>query len=119
MLDQSAVISTVRQYADDVRQALAPAAIVLYGSYASGTAREGSDIDVAVIFDGYQGDWLSDSALLWKLACKRSLDIEPVLLDRAHDRSGFAAEVMQTGHLIYQSSKGTEDGAKTANPVSY
>lgn len=102
MLDQNTVAVLTGQYAEDVKRAFSPSAIVLYGSYAKGTAREGSDIDVAVIFDGYRGDWLRDSALLWKLAHKRSLDIEPVLLDKAGDRSGFAAEVLRTGKIIYQ-----------------
>lgn len=56
-------------------------AILLYGFYAKVTAREESDIDVAVVFDGYSGEWLKDSAMLWRLTVPISLDIEPVLGD--------------------------------------
>ncbi len=32
--------------------------LVLYGSYARGAAREGSDLDVAVVLDDYERPWL-------------------------------------------------------------
>jgi len=54
-MDKTTVVNTVRQYADAVTKEMSPASIVLYGSYAKGNAREDSDIDVAVIFDGFTG----------------------------------------------------------------
>lgn len=46
MLAQTDVVKTVQQYANAVRQTFQPEAVILYGSYAKGTAREDSDIDV-------------------------------------------------------------------------
>jgi len=80
---------------------MSPAAIVLFGSYANGTPHEDSDIDIAVIFNGFQGDWLEASALLWGLTENISTYIEPVLLDRFDDPSGFVDEVYKTGHILY------------------
>jgi len=80
---------------------LSPADIVLFGSYAKGNARDGSDIDVAVIYDGFSGDWLETSALLWKLRHAVSLDIEPILLDSTEDKSGFVANIYKTGEIVY------------------
>jgi predicted nucleotidyltransferase len=74
----------------------------LFGSYSAGTARDDSDIDVAVIYDDFKGDFLSTSSLLWKLTRRVSSFIEPILLDRAKDNSGFAAEVMRTGEILYK-----------------
>jgi len=51
MLDKGTVISTVEKYASLVTQELSPDAIILYGSYAKGTAHEDSDIDVAFAFN--------------------------------------------------------------------
>lgn len=102
MLDQANVVKTVQQYTDAVLQAFQPEAVILYGSYAKGTAREDSDIDVAVVFDGFQGDWLDASAKLWKLRRNISDDIEPILLDSANDESGFLREVLRTGRVIYR-----------------
>ena len=103
MLDQEAVIAVVKQYADLLRKELSPAAIILYGSYAKGNPREDSDIDVAVIFNGFTGDWLKTSSRLWHLTEDISLDIEPILLDNTKDRSGFVRHVYKTGRIIYQS----------------
>jgi predicted nucleotidyltransferase len=98
-MDKDEVIETVRKYAVKVRDALHPSAVVLYGSHASNSARMDSDIDVAVIFDGFSGDWLETSALLWRLRRDISDDIEPVLLDSTKDDSGFLQEIMKTGTL--------------------
>jgi predicted nucleotidyltransferase len=102
MLDKRAVVNTVEQYAIAVINELSPAAIVLYGSHANGNAREDSDIDVAVIFDGIKGDWLEISSRLWRLRRNISFDIEPILLDRATDKSGFVQNIFKTGQVIYQ-----------------
>ncbi|MGL4943173.1 MAG: nucleotidyltransferase domain-containing protein [Thermoguttaceae bacterium] len=102
MLDKTTVLETVGKYAQDVVEAFNPQAVILFGSYANGNPREESDIDVAVIFDGYKGEWLKDSAMLWRIAHKTSYVIEPILLDSTDDRSGFVGEVYRTGHVIYQ-----------------
>ncbi|MDR1796531.1 MAG: nucleotidyltransferase domain-containing protein [Clostridiales Family XIII bacterium] len=103
MLDQTAVINTVAKYADAVTQHLSPSSIILFGSYAKGEAREDSDIDVAIVFDGFKGDWLKTSALLWSLCRGISYDIEPHLLDTTTDNSGFLGHVLKTGKVIYGS----------------
>ncbi|MDR1292546.1 MAG: nucleotidyltransferase domain-containing protein [Clostridiales Family XIII bacterium] len=102
MLDQGTVINTVERYADLVASELSPAAVVLYGSYAKGNASEDSDIDVAVIFNGFKGDWLEASSYLWRLRRGISFDIEPILLDSTQDKSGFVANIFKTGQIIYQ-----------------
>ena len=104
MLDQRTVRSTVERYADRVRQELSPSAVVLYGSYAKGNAHEDSDIDVAVVFNGFTGDWLKTSTRLWRMTEDISFDIEPVLLDSTKDRSGFVADIFKTGQVIYQAA---------------
>ena len=102
MVDQVNVVKTVQQYADAVLQAFQPEVVILYCSYAKGSAREDSDIDVAVVFNGFQGDWLKASAKLWKLRRNISDDIEPILLDHTNDESGFLREVLRTGRVIYR-----------------
>lgn len=102
MLDKNTVDSTVKRYAEVVINELSPAAVVLYGSHAKGDANDDSDIDIAVIFDGFQGDWLETSSSLWRLRRGISYDIEPILLDSQDDKSGFVANVYKTGRVIYQ-----------------
>ena len=102
MLDKGTVVSTVSKYADAVKKELSPAAIILFGSHAKGDARDDSDIDVAVVFNGFTGDWLKTSSLLWRLCRGISYDIEPHLLDTTDDKSGFVRHVFKTGQVIYQ-----------------
>jgi predicted nucleotidyltransferase len=104
MLDQGTVINKVQQYASAVTQEFSPNAIVLYGSYAKGNPHADSDIDVAVIFDGFSGDWLKTSNRLWRLTEGISLYIEPILLDSTEDKSGFVSNIYKTGQVIYRAS---------------
>ena len=101
-MDKTAVLDTVKRYADAVKKEFSPVAVVLFGSYVKGAANEESDIDVGVIFDGYTGDWLEASSQLWNLAYDISWDLEPHLLDTQRDKSGFVKHVFKTGQLIYQ-----------------
>jgi predicted nucleotidyltransferase len=103
-MDKAEALACARRYAEEVIKELKPEKIVMFGSYATGhgQAHEDSDIDVAVIFNGFEGDFLRVSSWLWSLTWKVDSHIEPILLDRADDRSGFVAEVLKTSELIYQ-----------------
>ena len=98
-MDQS-VIEKVKRYADLVKRTLDVKKIVLYGSYANETEHAGSDIDVAVIVDGIDGDWLEVSARLFELVGDIDVRIEPVLLNLKSDKSGFIESIMKYGKEI-------------------
>ena len=100
-MNRATVIRTAQQYARIVEKELKPVAILLYGSYAKDAAGTDSDIDIAVIFNGFNGNWLETSSYLWKLRRGISDDIEPILLDLAQDPSGFAADIFNTGEILY------------------
>ena len=74
--------------------------VVLYGSYAKGNANENSDIDVAIIVNSINQDFFSYAPILWKL--RREIDdrIEPILIEKNNDESGFLIEIMRTGLVI-------------------
>jgi len=101
-MDQREALTLARQYAAAVAHEFRPDKVVLYGSFAQGTASDKSDIDVAVIFHNFSGDWLRVYTRLSHLRRNVSSFIEPVLLDSANDKSGFVAEVLATGKVIYQ-----------------
>jgi predicted nucleotidyltransferase len=100
-MDKVKAVNIVRQYADEVTKSIKPEQIVLFGSYAAGDYRDDSDIDVAVIYNDFHGDFLEVSSFLWSKTRKISSLIEPVLLDRAHDESGFVEEILRTGEVVY------------------
>ncbi len=95
------VIDKTKKYSDRVVDFMQPKMVVLYGSYAKGTAHEDSDIDIAVICDSVGDDFLKKSQQLFKL--RRGIDsrIEPVLLEQENDKSGFCEGVLKTGKVIY------------------
>ena len=104
MLDKTAVIITANKYAEEIKKQYDPFAIVVFGSYINGNPADNSDIDVAVVFNGYNGDWYDTTVNLWRISEKVSLDIEPHLLDITKDASGFAEHVLKTGEYIYKAA---------------
>jgi len=79
--------------------------VVLYGSHVSGKPHRDSDIDIAVIVDEFQGDYLKASANLFNLVRGINTKIEPVLLSRKNDKSGFLAHVLRQGKIVYKKSR--------------
>lgn len=100
-MDKSQVLEKAIQYATLVSEKIKPQKIVLYGSYAKGSWKEESDIDIAVIVDAVDDDFLETEAMLYKL--RRNVDdrIEPVLLEEKNDGSGFLNEILKHGQVIY------------------
>lgn len=96
------IIKIAKSYAKKVKARYSIKMVVLYGSHARGTANESSDIDIAVVVDKITGDYLKISADLFDLVRDVSTRIEPVLLSRANDRSGFLDSVLKQGKIIYK-----------------
>lgn len=78
-----------------------PEKVYIFGSYAKGTSREDSDIDVAIVVNHLEGDYFAIHPLLWKL--RRQIDdrIEPVLIEKDHDDAGFLTEIERYGIEIH------------------
>ena len=56
MLTRDAAITTVKNYAREIRDSgLNLQKVILYGSFAKGTQHEWSDIDVALVADEFKG----------------------------------------------------------------
>lgn len=99
------IIEIAQRYAERVKEAMPVKMVVLYGSHASGTSHEDSDIDIAVIVDEFHGDYLEASANLFQLVRGINTRIEPVLLSRKNDKSGFLAHVLRQGKIIYKRTR--------------
>ena len=100
MLDKTEARNVALEYARVVNQELAPKNIILFGSYINGTPTENSDIDIAVVFDDFKGNWLETATLLSRLKRKVNLLIEPHILDESEDVTGFLTHVRQTGEVL-------------------
>ncbi len=99
-MDKAEVITKLKRYKKLLSQYMSFDKMILFGSYARGSQREDSDVDVAIIVDEMQGDYFSTRPLLWSV--RREVDdrIEPILFETKHDESGFLEEVMRNGILI-------------------
>lgn len=100
-MDKEQAIELVERFSQAIRSTYEPEMVVLYGSYAQGTGRGSSDIDVAVIVDRIDGDFLEAEAGLYRI--RRQIDdrIEPILIEAGQDNSGFLDTVLRTGEIVY------------------
>ena len=103
MLDKREVREIAAKYTDKVRQLYNPKQIIIFGSYVNGSPHEDSDIDIAIVFDSVEGDWLEMWGRLIGLREGISYDIETHMLDETCNRSGFLDFIRETGEIIYQS----------------
>ena len=100
-MDKSHAVECVKKFAERVRGMMDVQQVILFGSYAHGTPHEYSDIDVAVVASYPASEWHKTATALFRLRRDIDLSIEPILLDPAHDRSGFLEEIRRTGEIIY------------------
>ena len=101
-MDKKESFALAKRYADLVAEELNLDKIVLYGSSINGSSTDESDIDVAVIYENFIGDWLNTYRRIATLRRTISLLIEPILLDSAHDGSGFIREVLSRGEILFE-----------------
>jgi len=101
MLDKNAAIEIVRNYARDiVEQGVCLKAVILYGSFAKGTQKEWSDIDVALVADEFTGFFFNDSDLFPNVSIKKTyIRIEAKTYPTNYFQQGdpFINEIIKTG----------------------
>lgn len=99
-------IEITKRYGEFVKEQMDVKYIYLYGSYAKGNYELDSDIDIAVVGDGFTGDTIEDTLMLMKIRRKVDTRIEP----RPFNVKDFnlsnpiAKEIMDSGILITEVS---------------
>lgn len=94
------IMDIVRKYVEKVRENYNIETIILFGSYAKGTQREDSDIDIAIITDDFKNDIFDEQLNLKKLRWGIDLRIEPHLIrieDYNQISTPFIKDVIDTG----------------------
>ncbi|MEQ8201931.1 MAG: nucleotidyltransferase domain-containing protein [Syntrophomonadaceae bacterium] len=95
-----AVRSGIEKYVERIKQEIPVDKVLLFGSYASGTFDDGSDIDLAIFSNYFQGMKRVDGiAFLLSHALDYDLDIEPLAFtpDEYSERLGMVDEILKTG----------------------
>ena len=98
-MDKKQVIDIVTSYKHAIQPIVSNAQVYLYGSYSKGTARQDSDIDVAIVVPQLHADWLDVSAQLWNKTRQVNTLIEPVLIETKYP-SPLYDDIMRTGIAI-------------------
>lgn len=95
-------MDSVQRYLAAVKERMPIQAAYLFGSYATGCAREDSDIDLAVVSTALTGDWVADGHRLGVLTWGIDTRIEPVGYrpEDFNDDRMLAAEILRTGIRI-------------------
>ena len=101
-MDKVEAVSSVKRFCTSIRDSFNPLMVILYGSCANGTQNPTSDIDVAVIVEKVNGDFLDREAELYRRRRKIDDRIEPILLEAGEDPSGFVENVISTGEIVYK-----------------
>jgi len=96
-MDKKQAVIMARRYLLLVKNYFDVEKMYIYGSYAKGNYKQDSDIDIAVVIKSTDKDFFSTNPILWKL--RREVDdrIEPILIERENDQSGFLSEIKSEG----------------------
>ncbi len=100
-------IDQIKSLSDQIAREFQPERIILFGSYAYGTPREGSDVDLLVLMP-FKGNGLSKAIqMVGKLKPKFSVDLlvrTPEDLEtRIKNHDWFLQEVLKRGRILYES----------------
>ncbi|MCK4823135.1 nucleotidyltransferase domain-containing protein [bacterium] len=96
-MDKNEAIEKIRQYRLLLKEHFDLEKVYLFGSYVSEKQHEDSDLDVAIIVNRLEGDYFTVTPLIWKL--RRQIDdrIEPILIEKGNDPTGFLEEIQKNG----------------------
>ena len=99
------VINSVNNYISEIPEELNIRKVFLFDSYAKGTAKEESDIDIALVFWKMK-DFFQVQKQLMRLRRKIDLRIEPHPIDENdfNNSNPFASEILKNGIEIFSKS---------------
>jgi len=105
VVDTEKVISIVQQYIADVKKAMPIDKVYMYGSYAKGTQREDSDVDICFFSNSFESkrslDVLTELFYL-KTKYDKYLFIQPNAFPTSelNNDNPFVKEILRTGKEI-------------------
>ena len=112
MTDEIAMDEILREVRDKIVWAFNPMRIVLFGSYASGTPREDSDLDLLVVMESNENP-IRRAARISKILRDRKLPMDIIvrtpqeIKDRLEIGDFFIKEILEKGKILYErDSKG-------------
>lgn len=100
-------MAAIRRYARQVVEKFQPEKVILFGSFARGDQREGSDVDLLVVMPA-RNEISKASRISYELEAPFALDLivrTPKHMQRGlDDKDWFLKEVLETGKVLYAAS---------------
>ena len=104
-MDKKAVIEIVNQFRQGIEaRGIKPLKLILYGSYADGTNRTGSDIDIVVISEDFKGkSYWERIDILAEVIYEIFAPIEAVALtpDEWENGESFVTDFARNGEILF------------------
>jgi uncharacterized protein len=97
-MDQKEIILKLKRLRAELLKLTNFRKMFLFGSFANNEQKSDSDIDVAIVVNKIDGDYLKFMGKVWSLSEKYDTRIEPVVfLEGQPDHSGFYQHISKTG----------------------
>jgi predicted nucleotidyltransferase len=96
-MDKKTALRKARAFSALAQQIVPHERTYLFGSYATGTPRDESDLDIGIVVPRIDGDFFKMLTQLYILRRQVDLRIEPHLIVENADPLDFAREVARTG----------------------
>lgn len=100
-MDKKYAINIAKKFSDEVKNILPVEKIFLFGSFASGRNHKWSDIDIAIVVKKIDFDYFDIYKKLGKVTMRLDTRIEPIILDKSKDYSGFLDTIKKEGIVVY------------------
>ncbi len=104
-MDKTAIIEITNQFMQGMEaRGIKPQKLVLFGSHADGTSREGSDIDIAIISDDFIGlDYWERIDILSEIIYEIFAPIEAIALTQKEWEQGdsIVADFARAGEVLF------------------
>jgi predicted nucleotidyltransferase len=98
------ITTIINNYIADVRKSIHVDKVILYGSYAKGSFRQDSDVDLAIFSENFNGQKFAKStSFLLRLARKyNEICLEPIGFDKQdlYTDNPFVKEILRVGQEI-------------------
>jgi predicted nucleotidyltransferase len=94
------IIEKIKILALQAKEYFAFEKVIIFGSFVNGNFNQNSDIDVAFIVDHISNNHFELSSKLFELVDCLDTRIEPIIVNKNYDKSGFYESISKSGLSI-------------------
>ena len=103
-MDKRKAINIAKKFSIRAKDVIATEKIILFGSFAKGTNHKDSDIDIALIVKDSRYNFFKTYRQLSNICREIDTRIEPIILEKNKDFSGFLETIYKEGIIIYKAA---------------